>query len=1088
MTVKRKDFQKTAAYVQEFLLKLSEDVECAELRDALNLALLHMQKYYRLLQGRLQEKNGNHTFRSSVRGLSPMTPFKDAPDKFQWRWINLENPRVSMSISMTFDGNQSSNSPSLPDSIQASKHGDISWLQELVEIDVHVINDIDAIGRTPLMYSIHHQQLNVTKYLIDMGADINATAHDGSSALHIACHEGNTDAIKLLLDTDCDHTLQDSFGRAPIHWAVVTPSTGPLQLLTAHGANVNIRDKDGLSPCMWACRLDHIEHFEKLSVVENQNIDEADGIERDNNGRTWMHWAVRRTEPLECLRTLLTQETAVIKDDDGKTVMLLAAEIGSLPACKVIVEIAGNDCVNDRDDHDRTPLHLSAMGGHGEVCNFLLEKGGELESRDKYNATSWEYARGRQLHYCMLILASHQRQRARDGSRTPESEKGGFGFRESSNLSDAILKPITPPRPPKDPPPNRGKSPRGLAMKRPLRSSSLTRSESFDVQEQGEKDAKHLRSKSLDSSENVRLLQHSMSVPLMRTDYAMAENLYDGMNGENSDETTNESQKTARKPGINGESAEIYMSIDETEDDEIVVTGRPNSQETQEDVEFGMEHDVNDNVSLGEMDVSDLDGDESDQATVIHRPHKPKSQPTPPAAPAPAAVPVAVPLQPARFQPRPPNIPNKPVQIKQPVAPPKQPVPPKQPHNYIKPKPESDNYPRYVAGPGENEVAGKEDEFQHSSPPRPQPQYPKNRHPGPVPVPRGTRVPSSVTPPKSPIHKPAVTPSSPGISPRQLGSPARQSSPGRLTQRSTAQIESQRSSSQASRSSTELDQTVHEIQDDVLGPPLDYRHQAPLTPPERKLRPPLPPQLMPLNQPRMPGSHLQLPPATKADRKKKKKKKRAAAMAAAVAGEADSKGTGSTGYIAPLQPPSDLQPSIRSANLYNRSRTDRLFHDGVEGDELGRPSFSNLPPAHSLIAHPQHSNHKLNYVDNDDTLASVETESIDSNGPFSPDDTTPPKTNTVTARASLQSAHRKQNGSLMNKSFPASSQRIQSGLAPHTRVKTARALQQQQQQQQQQPAAFQGELPPQIEGHKVSYARGPGRPPAHLAPPSYSQY
>ena len=30
-----------------------------------------------------------------------------------------------------------------------------------------------------------------------------------------------------------------------------------------------------------------------------------------------------------------------------------------------------------RDDLDRTPLILATMGGHGEVVNFLLSKGGE---------------------------------------------------------------------------------------------------------------------------------------------------------------------------------------------------------------------------------------------------------------------------------------------------------------------------------------------------------------------------------------------------------------------------------------------------------------------------------------------------------------------------------------------------------------------------------------------------------------------------------------------------------------------------------------------------------------------------------------
>ncbi len=63
-----------------------------------------------------------------------------------------------------------------------------------------------------------------------------------------------------------------------------------------------MRDKEGMSPCMWACRMDHIEHFELLSGVENPEVEEEDGFERDLSGKTWMHWSVRRTEPLECLK------------------------------------------------------------------------------------------------------------------------------------------------------------------------------------------------------------------------------------------------------------------------------------------------------------------------------------------------------------------------------------------------------------------------------------------------------------------------------------------------------------------------------------------------------------------------------------------------------------------------------------------------------------------------------------------------------------------------------------------------------------------------------------------------------------------
>jgi len=75
-----------------------------------------------------------------------------------------------------------------------------------------------------------------------------------------------------------------------------------------------------MTPSMWACRVDHIEHFDLLgaAVVQQKSstkprqeqsqgvVVEDDGYERDYYGRTWMHWAVRRCEPLVCLKVCVT--------------------------------------------------------------------------------------------------------------------------------------------------------------------------------------------------------------------------------------------------------------------------------------------------------------------------------------------------------------------------------------------------------------------------------------------------------------------------------------------------------------------------------------------------------------------------------------------------------------------------------------------------------------------------------------------------------------------------------------------------------------------------------------------------------------
>jgi len=84
-------------------------------------------------------------------------------------------------------------------------------------------------------------------------------------------------------------------------------------MLIDEGVDSGVRDCEGLSPAMWACRSDRIKHFELLSSYDleqsaskrrgdrHAGVDDS-GYERDLSGRTWLHWSVRRVEPLDCLK------------------------------------------------------------------------------------------------------------------------------------------------------------------------------------------------------------------------------------------------------------------------------------------------------------------------------------------------------------------------------------------------------------------------------------------------------------------------------------------------------------------------------------------------------------------------------------------------------------------------------------------------------------------------------------------------------------------------------------------------------------------------------------------------------------------
>uniref|UniRef100_A0A1I8J686 ANK_REP_REGION domain-containing protein n=1 Tax=Macrostomum lignano TaxID=282301 RepID=A0A1I8J686_9PLAT len=457
MTVKRKDFQKTAAYIHQFLLKLDFTPECAEVRDTLNLALLYMQKYYRSMRRRV-ETRGRETpslqsGASSARGLqSPMTPFSDSPDKFQWRWPEVDSRRFG-NVAATQDSGMQSGAPL---SVTVSRNGDLETLKTLFKKDPRSIDEPDCFGRSPLMHAAQHNQFAVAEWLLRSGANVNACAHDRSTALHVAISRGHADLAELLVKYEASPDERDVLGRAPMHWSVTSTSTECLKLLLRHRADPRVRDADQATPAMWACRLDRVDHFALLSARLAAASAVGSEDDRDALGRTYVHWAVRRQEPLECLKNLLTAQSVLVTDNSGKNALMVAAEQGSLAACKLILEACKDsivEAIDQRDQDQRTAAHLATLGGHGEVLNYLLDSGANLELRDSDNATLWDYAKQRHLNYCKLIIASHFRQRYRDNDATAAAGGSAFDLNSMSEQLRGSMPMEISPRPPTTPPP-----------------------------------------------------------------------------------------------------------------------------------------------------------------------------------------------------------------------------------------------------------------------------------------------------------------------------------------------------------------------------------------------------------------------------------------------------------------------------------------------------------------------------------------------------------------------------------------------------------------------------------------------------------
>ncbi|XP_062510014.1 uncharacterized protein LOC134186110 isoform X2 [Corticium candelabrum] len=284
---------------------------------------------------------------------------------------------------------------------KAARSGNVQKLSQLIESGSD-INAQDRDGRTPLMYCFWDKgtHLNCADFLIRSGCNKDLQATDESTALHGAAYVGAVALVELLLNDGANPMVKDSDGRLPIHWSVFDKSPKCLmQLLSVPGCDVNAADNSGMTPLMWAAYHDSPKNIYELLLRG------ADADEKDIEGKTAMHWAVHKKDA-KSLKLVLKHNGTFYKDMKGRTVLHIAADMGSMPCCQLILSTR-RDSVNDADKNGRTPLHWAAVRSRVDVCALLLDRGADASERDYEGLTALDYARRKNLTYVEALLTCH---------------------------------------------------------------------------------------------------------------------------------------------------------------------------------------------------------------------------------------------------------------------------------------------------------------------------------------------------------------------------------------------------------------------------------------------------------------------------------------------------------------------------------------------------------------------------------------------------------------------------------------------------------------------------------------------------------
>ena len=144
--------------------------------------------------------------------------------------------------------------------IEAAENGHVEVCLFLIEQGANV-NATNWLGWTPLLLAAYSGYVDVCRLLIERGANVNATTdNDGMTPLHCAAANGYVDVCRLLIERGANVNAIDRDGMTPLHCAAANGYVKVCRLLIQAGADVNATtDNDGMTPLHCAAFNGHVD-------------------------------------------------------------------------------------------------------------------------------------------------------------------------------------------------------------------------------------------------------------------------------------------------------------------------------------------------------------------------------------------------------------------------------------------------------------------------------------------------------------------------------------------------------------------------------------------------------------------------------------------------------------------------------------------------------------------------------------------------------------------------------------------------------------------------------------------------------------
>lgn len=252
---------------------------------------------------------------------------------------------------------------SLPDLVQSgNREAALNLIKSKTDINV-----AQADGTTALHWAVFNVDEELTKKLLDAGANPNVINSFGSFPLAEAARLSNINMAKMLLKAKADPNIANQDKQTALMIASKLGNFDIVKQLVKAGANVNtIETYQGQNALMWAAANNHGE-VAKYLVSKGADV----------NLRAYAYdWGSQIT----------SEPRAQYRPSGGLTPLLYAARGGCLECVKAILKKGVN--INLPDPDGVTPLMVAIDSFNFEVAKYLLSQGANPHPWDWWGRTA----------------------------------------------------------------------------------------------------------------------------------------------------------------------------------------------------------------------------------------------------------------------------------------------------------------------------------------------------------------------------------------------------------------------------------------------------------------------------------------------------------------------------------------------------------------------------------------------------------------------------------------------------------------------------------------------------------------------------